>query len=126
MQQVELNLDHDYFFCPVTGDQIFGPEHFKPSPATVFVFTPESGEFETIHEELAKLDEKVNTEAVMEEDSWGRFERFCQALKGRSNIVVFSITTRGMACGPVSSTVHIGIDMNYQPDEDEGEEDGRE
>jgi hypothetical protein len=114
MQQVELDLAHDNFFCPVTGERILGPESFAPSPATAFVFTPESGEFETIQEGLAEIDRKVNTEEVMEEDPWGRFDRFCKELKGRPDIVVFSITTRGMACGPVSSTVHIGIDMNYR------------
>ena len=45
-----------------------------------------------------------------------------KAIKKIKNLIVFSITTRGMACGPVSSTVHVGIDMNYCTDEDEDSE----
>lgn len=34
------------------------------------------------------------------------------------NLVCFEITTHGMACGPVSSTVWFVIDMDYQTDEE--------
>ena len=58
------------------------------------------------------LDAQTNPLKIMEKDSWDRFERFSEAIKD-SHIVCFSITTYGMACGQVSSTVYIGINMNH-------------
>lgn len=119
MQQVQLYLEHDNFFCPVTGHPIVGPEHFEPSDATAFVYLDEVGDFEHIQDRFAKINEKVNTEEAMEEDPFEQFKRFCDALEDMPSIVVFSLTTMGMACGPVSSTVHIGIDMNYGSKEED-------
>ena len=113
MQNIELSLDHFDFYCPITGVQILGDEHYEPSPATAFVYSPEAEEFEHIVERLEAVDSKVNTEEIMEEEPFERFERFCEAIKDEPNIVIFSITTHGMACGPVSSTIHVAIDMNY-------------
>jgi hypothetical protein len=113
MIHVELDLDHDNFFCPATGHQILGGDTFEPSPATEFVFTNESGEFEHIAPKWEQLDKQVNTDEAMEDDPWERFQRFAKAID-EPKIVVFTITTSGIACGPVSSTVHIGINMNFK------------
>jgi hypothetical protein len=121
MQRVELALDHYDFFCPVTGQRILGPEEFTPSPATAFVFPTQVDDFEFVRDEFAKIDRKMNPKKVTEEDPDGRFDRFCEGLKGYANLVVFSITTRGVACGPVAWTTHIGIDMGYRGEQDAGE-----
>ncbi len=97
MQRVELALDHHDFFCPVTGQRILGPEEFTPSPATAFVFPTQVDEFEFVREEFAEIDREANTEGAMEDDPDGRFGRFCEGLKGYADLVVFSITTRGVA-----------------------------
>ena len=121
MQQVELVLEHYDFFCPVTGRRILGPEEFSPSPATAFVFPTQVDDFEFIREEFAKIDRKANTKKAMKDDPDGRFDRFCEGLKGYTNLVVFSITTCGVACGPVAWTTHIGIDMDHRGDQEAGE-----
>ncbi len=91
-------------------------ERYKPSSGTLFDYSDSAGMFSWHCPELEELEAKVNTEEVVNEceDDLTNLERFLEALKDRPNLVVFSITTFGIACGPVSDTVHICIDMNYQ------------
>lgn len=123
MHHVQLNLDHDNFFCPVTGFHMLSEEHYEPSPATLFVYIEDAGEFEWYSRELEKLESTVNTEEIEDEceDGLSNIERFLVAIKDKPNLVVFTITTSGIACGPVSSTVHIGIDMDYSKKDDKDE-----
>ena len=116
MQTIKLDLSNsDFsFFCPVTGKRIVGPECFEPSAATVFTYLDEIGEFEHLSDELKKVAEALEDADV---DMFDFFESFSQQIKSDS-VVSFEITTHGMACGPVSSTVRIGIDMDYR-DRDE-------
>lgn len=112
MQLVKLDLNHDNFFCPVTGQVILnGEEAFHASPATIFCYVDEVSDFETISEEAKSIFEKL----VIDEDEDSAdeiFEKFASTYAD-NNIVCFVITTSGMACGPVSSTVRVGIQMNY-------------
>lgn len=115
MHHIQLDLNHDNFYCPATGFHMLSEEHYKPSPATLFVYPEDAGEIEWYSRELEKLEATINTEEIVEEceDGLSNVERFLAAIKDKPNLVVFTITTSGMACGPVSSTVHLGIDMNY-------------
>lgn len=121
MTLIELCLHHDNLYCPATGHHILSSEHFSPSPATEFVFPVEGDDFECISPELKRIDEKVNPEGWEDElldedddlDQPGRIERFLDAIVDNPHLVVFKITTSGMACGPVSSTVYVGIDMDF-------------
>lgn len=112
MQLVQLDLAHDNFFCPVTGQAILrGEEAFHASPATVFCYVDEVDEFETISEEAKSIFDTLEIDE--DEDSTDEiFEKFAK-MYSDNNVVCFVITTSGMACGPVSSTVRIGIQMNY-------------
>jgi hypothetical protein len=121
MKKIDLDLDHVNFYCPVTGEQIISSELCTPSPATAFIYLDEIGDFVEISDEFTEINEKV-IEKENEEEEFFHFESFMKAIKKIKNLIVFSITTRGMACGPASSTVHIGIDMNYCTDEDEDSE----
>jgi hypothetical protein len=99
-------------------------EHYDASPATLFVYIEDAGEFEWYSPELEKLESTVNTEEIEDEceDGLSNIERFLAAIKDKPNLVVFTITTSGIACGPVSSTVHICIDMDYCEEEDDDDE----
>ena len=113
MKQIELDLHHHDFFCPVTGEQIVGIQTpFEPSEATLFCFLDEIGEFQYAEEWIENL---YNT--YMEEtdnDHADAFDKLLHAIGMKyDNTVCFSITTGGMACGPMSSTVHFGIDFDY-------------
>jgi hypothetical protein len=118
MQIVSVDLFENNFYCPVTGAHILGEEHFEPSPATVFALLDETNELEHGSEEHIKLWESLRDS---EEDSEEAFKKFREKLGGEST-VCFSITTHGMACGPVSSTIHIAIDFGYCADDDDAEE----
>ena len=126
MQIMELDVDVDYrFYCPMTGQLIMAPEEYKPSPATAFVLLPEAEAFDAMLPGLQKVWDNVRA-ASEDEDAapWQLFEDFCKELGHRSNLVLFSLTSNGMACGPVSSTVHLCIDFAHgSEDFDEDEDD---
>ena len=115
MQLVKLDLNHDNFFCPVTGQTILRAEEaFRASPATVFCYVDEVSDFETISDEAKANFEKLEIDE--DEDSTEEiFEKFASTYSD-NNVVCFIITTSGMSCGPASSTVRIGIQMNYDLD----------
>ena len=121
MHHVQLDLSHDNFYCPATGFHMLSKDHYEPSPATLFVYPEDAGEFEWYSQELEELESTVNTEEIVDEceDGLSEVERFLLAIQDKLSLVVFTITTSGMACGPVSSTVHIGIDIDYCEEEDE-------
>ena len=112
MQRVELDLNHIDFFCPVTGHQIFGDELFEPSAATRFVYNASIGELVCGDDELQGIFDEACEAAAKTDHEEGSFELFLKAIDDPA-LAVFSITTGGMACGPVWNTNVIGIDMNY-------------
>jgi len=116
MQIVNLDLSHFNFYCPVTGQLISNDELFEESPATVFSYIDEVQEFQKIVPDLEEIWKKIEDEADEDDFPWDLFEKFAGKIKNDS-IVCFQITTRGMACGPVSSTVRIGINMDYQSED---------
>ncbi len=118
MQEIHLELDHLDFYCPVTGKHILSEEDSESSPATAFIYIDDIGEFSGIRPDLLKLyEEKCDfyPENDEDEDDLNPIDRFMKLLKDTPNLVVFNITTSGVACGPVSNTVRVGIDMNYCP-----------
>jgi hypothetical protein len=126
MHVIELDVDVDHsFYCPVTGQLILAPEEYKPSPATAFVLPPEAEDFDAMQPRLRKIWDKVKAASDDKDPQpWQLFEDFCNELEHHSNLVLFSLTSHGMACGPVSSTVHLCIDFahgseDFDDDEDE-------
>ena len=123
MNHIEMDIDDDFeFFCPMTGRIILGPEVFEPSAAMAFYFIPEAPDFQLLNEAYASiLKPLLNEDAQDAEDEYSVdhevFDRFAQAiLAEHPNLVLFSFTSHGIACGPVSSTVHICIDFAYRCD----------
>ena len=115
MQIVDLDLNHDNFFCPVTGQAILrGDEEFKASPATVFCYVDEVSDFEFISDKAKAIFDSLE---IDEDEDYAEdiFKKFAAAYSEK-NLVCFVITSSGIACGPFSSTVRIGIQMNYDGD----------
>ena len=110
MQIIDLELDHNNFYCPVTGSKILSEDSFDSCPSLQGLWTNHSEEPETLQGELEKLW-KVYLEKLDEDD----FHDVPEFLKSVDNndFVAFAVTTGGMACGPVSSTVWLVIDMNH-------------
>ena len=134
MQQVQLNLSHNNFYCPVTGEQICGDEMANTDVASVrFIYLPEAEDFETIHPDLEAIADRIRDDLAAKEEADEDFcaeffDEFKEALEkdeANDSLVIYSITTKGMGCGPIAETIHIGIDMDYETD-CEIDEDGEE
>lgn len=133
MNLFELDIDDSFnFFCPITGTQILGPDFFAPSEATVFTFSPQAGDFDSISEPYKSLWDKVQEKYGGDEfgdELWKRFRK--RLAKEHPNLLIFGFTTHGIACGPVSNTIYVAIDFAYgcedgesPDDEDEEADDG--
>jgi len=56
MQRIELELNHNNLFCPVTGQRILSDgEPFEPSPAMLFCFIEDIEDFEFATDEIRNL-----------------------------------------------------------------------
>lgn len=125
MNLFELDIDDSFsFFCPVTGLQILGPDFFHPSAATVFTFSPEAGDFESIDEPYKAIWDEVEDQFGEDEFGSDLWNRFCARLgKEHPELLVFGFTSHGMACGPVSNTIYVAIDFSYGGDDADDEQD---
>jgi hypothetical protein len=110
MQIIQLELSHDNFFCPATGQRITGPQSYEASPAQVGMWI---GEIITEPEIASpELDAQwTRYEEQLSDDGGVDIENFLRSLN-MPNHVCFEITTSGMACGPVSSSVWYVINMD--------------
>ncbi len=126
MNLFEIDIDEAFdFYCPITGAQILGPDFFHPSPATVFTFSPEAGDFESIEEPYRSVWNQV--EEKYADSEWGSdlWNRFCnRLLEEHPHILVFGFTTHGIACGPVSNKIYVAIDFAFGEADDDEEDDG--
>jgi hypothetical protein len=117
MNLVEMDVDQSFtFYCPITGELILSPDRFEPSAATAFSFCPEAGDFDMARRSLRSLWRTLNDRYGDDEFFPDLWRRFCRRLaKQKPEIVVFGFTSHGMACGPVSSTIYLGIDFSHGP-----------
>ena len=106
------------WFCPACGKQTIDSENGLVEPPCLhleFLYLTEIDEFEYIKENLKDLIEKERQAGDAEEggkeedwDEMSDYELLKNAMNRDSTFVTFELTTSGMACGPVSSTVCIG------------------
>ena len=112
MEIIQLELSHDNFFCPVTGQRITGPESYEASPAQagmwigMLITEPEIASPE-LEAQWKRYEDRLS------EDDGVEIEAFLQSVELPSHIC-FEITTSGMACGPTSSTAWYVIDMDHR------------
>jgi hypothetical protein len=111
-----LGYSFDRFFCPACGAAILqSGEPFEPECPHVewAIF---EGEFEymnlpaAVEAQLEELEEKRQEDG----DDFDRFDELLKIWRGNKRMV-FNITSEGMACGPVSETLSVGL--NFVPDE---------
>ena len=108
---IQLDLSHDHFFCPVTGQRITGPQTYEASPAQAGMWIGEIIDDPEITSPELEAKWKHYEAHVSEEDGI-EIEAFLESVE-LPNHVCFEITTSGIACGPCSSTVWYVIDMDY-------------
>ncbi|RAR73696.1 hypothetical protein [Flavobacterium aciduliphilum] len=126
MQQLKLSIPAFPFYCPVTGEQLLFEEDYHSSPATLFHYIDLEGgvlvaaqpEIEVLYNEaLKEIKEGLYDGYEFKYDYSNEGKAFDilvhVKLKDYSNSVLFELCDAGYACGPVSSSVFIGIDMGY-------------
>lgn len=111
MKIFEIDLPHETFYCPVTGMCLqTDTEGFADDVPSVMGYW--IGEV---------VEEPIIKNSVLEE-AWQKFTgdgdlscRLTEFLSDYDNPswVVFELTTSGIACGPVSSTIWYVIDLNF-------------
>jgi len=109
--------------CPRTGNIVLKSDEATDQPASpyvTFVYVDEVGEFDFIRDDLReRLDaarEQLNPSD--DDDYVSDLEVLLKhTFLGRVPMV-YEITTSGMACGPVSFTIHIGFDLWSESDAD--------
>jgi len=113
MQIITLTLNHLNLYCPVTGELVCNEEDAFESPALVFAYIPETGEFNSIQPAYEDLYLKCEEEIEGDFESTA-FDLFINRLKHEPDLVMFSISTPELSSGPGSDTMHFCFDMNYQ------------
>lgn len=124
MQIIDVEMESGRLFCPVNGRIICDPQgETIPSPATKVLFLHDIGDFDFVTKDLECLLEQARADVDAAEESsdenspqnvFMHVLALANAAKAQSNLAVFVITTSGFACGPVSSTFAIGIDMAHE------------
>jgi hypothetical protein len=118
MQIVELELNHLNFYCPATGHPILSEDGDGTAGAKSLkglwideVFS--EPEFKDAAFEKAW---KAYYEEHFDEEEDNEYEIQEEFLKTypEANWVTYKITTSGIACGPISSTAWLVIDMDTE------------
>jgi hypothetical protein len=111
MQKVYLSLNHDDFFCPVTGQQILSEFDLKVTPSLKFFYV-DTGFILHASDDILKVlalnDYDISNESV--EININEAEELIKDMKSLKNCILFMVTTGGP--GPVSGAYGICIDMN--------------
>jgi len=120
MHVIEMEIDTDMeFFCPITGKQVLGPDGFKASKATAFIYSPDASDFEMIQPWATKIWDAIESKASEEDMHEELFERFLEKLKKHCNLVTFVFS----AGGPWSVTNYLCFDFAYGTEGAEQEQD---
>ena len=104
-------------FCPACGKRIIGSTEVLAEVCPHLDFVHFEGELEYASESVKALVEALEAKAA---DADEDVEVLDELLKVESATrFVVSITTSGMACGPISTTVDVGFDMAAELEDDE-------
>lgn len=118
MQIVELELNHYNFYCPATGHLILsdGGDGTENAKSLKGLWVDEVFEEPTFKDETFQKAWEEYYEKHLDEDTDFEFDILEKFLKETKNEtwVCYKITTSGMACGPVSTTVWLVIDMDTE------------
>jgi hypothetical protein len=109
-------------YDPVTGDMAMYEEpKWSEVPTVTFCYLPEVGEFQYIAASLqTAIDETrraliaaAGPSDVEEIEELSDFEILREHVESLGEVpLIFCLTTSGMACGPVSASVYVGLDLS--------------
>lgn len=101
-------------YDPATGAYVDGVEEpdFASIPTVLFSYIPEVGDFDFIRDDLAKAIEQKRADLGDDGEDLDDFEILSEHLETIGKVpLVFNLITYGMACGPVSGSVYVGLDL---------------
>ena len=112
--------------CPTTGAVIasgYDPsngetaeDYVEPNweaiPTVLFHYIPELGEFDFIRPELQNKIDEMREELGVQADDIDDFEILEAYVEEIGSVpLIFQLVTSGMASGPISSSVYVGLDL---------------
>lgn len=101
-------------YDPVSGAYVDGVEEpdFASIPTVLFHYISEVGHFDFIRDDLAEAIEKKRAELGEDGEDMDDFEILSEHLESIGKVpLIFNLITYGMACGPVSGSVYVGLDL---------------
>jgi hypothetical protein len=101
-------------YDPVSGAYVDGVEEpdFTSIPTVLFHYISEVGHFDFIRDDLAEAIEKKRAELGEDGEDMDDFEILSEHLESIGKVpLIFNLITYGMACGPVSGSVYVGLDL---------------
>lgn len=115
---VEIDLpfgqDPPGLYCPMCGKPVHG-ENIDPSCQHIlFTYLDAAGGFMYVKPEVAKIVDKISDDE--NEDSEDLLKKLMKKIN-RKSAMCLSVTSSGMAGGPVSYTTYVGIDFAESKDE---------
>lgn len=113
IQKVEMTFDPTGkdFYCPFTGKVLIGENATdEKDNSTAFIYLDFVSEFDYLADELTYLEDEATKMSDQEEEDF--FPCFLKLLKKNYHnreLLLFELTGHGMACGPITATVMVGI-----------------
>ena len=94
-------------FCPVCGQLIMGEDEGDKCKHVMFTYIDVVGEFLDVAPKYKEILEKIEED----EDIRNPFAKAVEQIK-EPGVLFLSLTSSGIACGPVSSTACVAVDFN--------------
>ena len=119
-----MGVEFETLYCPACGNSIMSPEQDLTEaalcPHVEWVYIGELGEFVYASPAVQAQIDKLEDEA--DEDDVDCLIDKLEAVWHEPTKAHIAITTRGMACGPVSSTIQFGLNLLLEEDIEEDAE----
>ena len=112
--EIPFGIAFNQFFCPACGASVVSAETGvaeDPCPHLRFVYIADVCEFAYLDTALGiDLQEAEKVADESKDDDWSPLDTVEKSIDEKAGIL-FEFTTGGMACGPVWSTIFIGIEL---------------
>jgi hypothetical protein len=121
MQIIHYDRWDHRMFCPVTGQPVFD-ENMEPAVPTFRAFwVAEVMEEPTIAspelaEAWATYVARVDASQETDEEEWLDADQFLESVES-TDLVAFRLTSHGIACGPISQTIWVVLDLGMEINE---------
>ena len=118
MQVIKYERWDENLFCPVTGTAVFNETGEPQAPTVRGVWVADVVDEPTsLHDDLQQTWERYVARPEVEEDGID-MDTFLGSVQ-EEGWVAFRVTSNGFACGPVSQTIWVVLDLQLELEADE-------